>query len=184
MKKQKKKEQQLMEEQAKQRDEMLMVEHDFKNLQEEVDENREVVKELRVKYKGALEEIKDLEQEHQQQKEELCYSLRTQNQELMFYKGIVQMMLKSEELNRIRAKATYDEDKGEYDIPVFYLRKNEMNFPKLRKNQKDEFLEQEKADRTVEFGPRKGSQNVSTDSNNAAPERGSSGGGAPTEQPS
>ena len=65
MKKQKKKEQQLMEEQAKQKDEMLMVEHDFKNLQEEVEENRQVVRELRVKYKGALEEIQDLSNEHQ-----------------------------------------------------------------------------------------------------------------------
>ena len=101
---------------------------------------------------------------------------------MMFYKGIVQMLLKNEELNRIRAKATYDEDKGEYDIPVFYLRKNEMNFPKLRKHQKDEFLEQEKDERTVEFGPRKGSHNVSTDSNNAPAERGSSGGGPPNAQ--
>ena len=87
------------------------------------------------------------------------------------------MLLKDEELSRIRAKATFDEDKNEFDIPVFYLRKNEMNFPKLRKHQKDEFAEQEKAERTLEFGSSKISRNVSTDSNNAAAERGSSGGG-------
>lgn len=40
-----------MKEKQKKEEEMLMVEKQYKNLQEEVDEQREVIKTLRVKYK-------------------------------------------------------------------------------------------------------------------------------------
>ena len=40
-----------MKEKQKKDEEMLMVEKQYKNLQEEVDEQREVIKTLRVKYK-------------------------------------------------------------------------------------------------------------------------------------
>ena len=40
---------------------MLMVEKKYNDLQEEVEEQREVIDKLRLKYKAALNEIKDLE---------------------------------------------------------------------------------------------------------------------------
>ncbi len=40
-----------MEEKQKQEEEMLLVERNYKNLQEEVDDMREIIKKLRDKYK-------------------------------------------------------------------------------------------------------------------------------------
>ena len=54
-----------MIEKQKKDEEMLMVEKQYKSLQEEVDEQRQVIKQLRVKYQQASSEVKDLEHEHQ-----------------------------------------------------------------------------------------------------------------------
>ena len=54
-----------MLEKLKKEDEVLMVEQNYKDLQEECEENRKVIKKLRAKYKAAVDEIKDLEQEHE-----------------------------------------------------------------------------------------------------------------------
>jgi hypothetical protein len=51
LKKQKKKEKQLLKEKLKKEEEMLLVEKSYKNLQEEVDEQRKVIEKLRLKYK-------------------------------------------------------------------------------------------------------------------------------------
>jgi hypothetical protein len=53
LKKQKKKEKQLLKEKMKKEEEMLNVEKNYKSLQEEVDEQREVIKQFRIKYKQA-----------------------------------------------------------------------------------------------------------------------------------
>lgn len=56
-------------------EQMLLVEKDYKSLQEEVDEQRQLMKILRTKYKEAVDEIKDLSNEHFQEKEYLLESL-------------------------------------------------------------------------------------------------------------
>jgi len=43
----------LLEEKRKKEEEMLLVERNYKNLQEEVDDMREIIKKLREKYKQA-----------------------------------------------------------------------------------------------------------------------------------
>lgn len=70
LEKQKQVEQKLFEENKKKEEEVLMVEHQYKSiksllfillldLQDEVDENRKIIKQLRNRYKGALQEIED-----------------------------------------------------------------------------------------------------------------------------
>jgi kinesin family protein 3/17 len=50
---QKKKEKQLQEEKRKKEEEMLLVEKHYKNLQEEVDDMRNIIRKLREKYKSS-----------------------------------------------------------------------------------------------------------------------------------
>jgi flagellin-specific chaperone FliS len=50
----------LLEEKRKKEEEMLLVEKNYKNLQEEVDELRVIIRQLREKYKQAQIEIQDL----------------------------------------------------------------------------------------------------------------------------
>ena len=53
-----------------------MVEQNYKDLQEECEENRKVIKKLRAKYQAAVDEIKDLEQEHESNREDLLDTIR------------------------------------------------------------------------------------------------------------
>ena len=55
---------------------MLLVEKNYKSLQEEVDELREIIKKLREKYKSAQIEIEDLQHESQFNKEDLLETIR------------------------------------------------------------------------------------------------------------
>ena len=59
----------------KEKEEKLFYEKQYNDIQEEVEENREVIKELRKRYKGALNEIKDLEYENENKHAELLDSL-------------------------------------------------------------------------------------------------------------
>ena len=52
-----------------------MMEGEYKNIQDEMESKSKMVSKLRKRYKSALQEIKDLESEHQTNKEELLDSV-------------------------------------------------------------------------------------------------------------
>ena len=60
LKKQKQKERQLLEEKLKAEEEMLNVNWQYKDLQEEVVDNRKIIEKFKTKYQAAMLEIKDL----------------------------------------------------------------------------------------------------------------------------
>lgn len=60
-----------MKEKIKREEEILTKERQYKDLQEEVQENRIIIDKLKVKYHAALNEIKDLEKEQVGDREEL-----------------------------------------------------------------------------------------------------------------
>ena len=57
---QKEREKRLLEEQKAKEEEVLMVESQYHDLQEEVEDMRKLIKSFRVRYKQAIQEIKDL----------------------------------------------------------------------------------------------------------------------------
>ena len=98
IKQQKAQEAKLKEEKIREKEEKLFYEQQYNNIQEEVEENREIIKELRQKYKGALEEIKDLEHENEFKHAEILEDLRTTQQELRLFQGMVEMLLNPHEI--------------------------------------------------------------------------------------
>jgi len=44
---------------------------------------------------------------------------------------MIGMLLKPEELHKIKLKCTYDEDDGQWTIPVFQLKAKEVSLPTL-----------------------------------------------------
>jgi hypothetical protein len=60
LEKQKQIEQELFEEKKKKEEEMLMVEKQYKSAQEEIEDNRKIIKQLRERYTAALQEISDI----------------------------------------------------------------------------------------------------------------------------
>lgn len=78
LKLQKKKEEQYRMEKAKREEQILNIEKNYKNLNEEVDEMRERFAQVKKKYIGNLAELRDIQNEHEDQKEDLLDTIRYQ----------------------------------------------------------------------------------------------------------
>jgi ABC-type Mn2+/Zn2+ transport system ATPase subunit len=101
MKEQKEIETNLRQEKMKKEEEMLMVEKDYQTLQEAVDDMRKLNKTLRIKYKSAIEEIKDLAEEHNDEKEELLETIRTLEKECGLFKSICHNLFNPPDLHKL-----------------------------------------------------------------------------------
>lgn len=60
----------------------LFYENEYNNLQEETQEQKKIIETLRERYKGALQEIKDVEREQFGDKEELLETVRNQQADI------------------------------------------------------------------------------------------------------
>ena len=61
----------LIEEKLRKEEEVLLVETNYQNLQDEVDDMRRLIKNFRVRYKQAVNEISDLNEEHANERADL-----------------------------------------------------------------------------------------------------------------
>ena len=105
---------------------VLLVEHKYKDAQEEAENLRYLVTQLRTKYKAALEEIQDLEKEHETQREDLFDTIRTQEKELKLLNKINEIMLTPQEFYKIKSKSDFNEDKMEWKVPMFIVKNKKV----------------------------------------------------------
>ena len=62
------------------------------------------------------------------------------------------MVMKPEELAKLKLKSTYDDDTNEWNIPVFLLKAREVALPSLSiKKQAQEFMENQKNERVLVY---------------------------------
>ena len=141
----------MLEEQKKREEDFMMIEHEYKDLQEEVNEKSKLLNKLRKRYKGALAEIQDLEGEHYNEKADLLDTIRTMEVDLGFYKAIVDVLMNDHNLYKIKSKSSYNEEKGEWEVPPFIMKGEQMNLPKLGFQKAKRFIEEEKENHFVEF---------------------------------
>ena len=132
---QKKKEKQLLEEKRQKEEDLLLVEKHYKSLQDEVEDMRSIIKKLREKYRASQIEIEDLQRENQFNKEDLLDTIRDQDKDLKFASAITKIAMSNQELEKIRAKSNWDENKSEWRVPLFYLNPNkgekDVQFPTI-----------------------------------------------------
>lgn len=100
-------------------EERLMVEKDYKDLSEAVDDQRMLIATLRQKYKEAVEEIKDLGFEYNSEKEGLLNTIRDLEKECALFKGILFKTFNHDEIDRIVFKSTYHDEDKMWVIPEF-----------------------------------------------------------------
>ena len=151
LKKQRVKEKKLLEEQMKKEEEKMMVEEQYKDVQEELHDKDRLLKELRIKYESAFSEVTDLQREHQEERENLFDTIREQNQDLDFYKKVVEIMMADGEMEKIRNKAEWDDESKTWSIPLFVVQNKQVLLPKLPKSQLNELIENEKKSRALNF---------------------------------
>jgi len=142
------KQEELLKQKAQKEEEVLEAEKKYVNLQEEVDEQRKVVKRLRKKYKDAMNEIKDLGKEHELNKEDLLDTIRLLERDVKINNAIMNYLLSPEELEKIRAKARWQDDRNEFVVPPFLLRGKKVKFPKINGV---EAVQEEWNNREIEF---------------------------------
>jgi kinesin family protein 3/17 len=135
LRKQRAKERKLLEVQQKKEQELLAAENQYKDVQDELKAKTELVKEIKIKHEAAISEIKDLHHEHQTEKENLLDTIRDQNQEVDFYKRIMEIMMSEKELDTVKSKAKWDDEGKTWIIPSFSIQSKQVNLPKLQKSQ-------------------------------------------------
>lgn len=103
----------------------------YKDLQTEVEAQRNIIDALRSKYKNHDREVKDLSKEHYEEKQDLINEIRNQRDELKFCKKVMALMLRSDEIARIRSKSSYSEEVDDWNVPAFIFKQKDLVFPKL-----------------------------------------------------
>ncbi len=86
-----------------------------------------------------------MEHEHQIQKEQLIDGIRDTELDLKFYKKVCKMLLKDEEIAKLKLKSQYEDD--DWQIPPFVLKAKEVCLPKVNGRQ---VMEREKDEREME----------------------------------
>jgi hypothetical protein len=62
------------------------------------------------------------------------------------------MVMKPEELAKLKGKSSYDDGRNEWNVPVFLLKAREVALPSLSiKKQANEFMESQKNEREIVY---------------------------------
>ena len=94
---------------------------------------RSLIKNFRVRYKQAVNEIRDLNEEHAKDRGEYFESVQAFEREVGIYKAILKMIINPRELQRLEQKCTYDGESKKWTVPLFTVgQSKQINFPKLR----------------------------------------------------
>lgn len=109
-----------------------MVETQYQGLQSEVDDMRQLIKNFRVRYKQAVNEIQDLNQEHAKEKIEHFEQVTNYEKELALYRGILKQVVSGNELVKIEQRCSYDEVNTIWSIPSFQIDDRKVFFKRVR----------------------------------------------------
>ena len=68
--------------------------------------------------------------------------IRLLSKENKLLEGIIGILLQPTEVETIRGACEYNEEKGEYRIPPFYMKNKQLVLPKLQENQSMDMIRQ------------------------------------------
>lgn len=108
-----------------------MVAKDYENLQEEVQDMRKLTKKFRIMYKDAIQEIKDLNNEHTSEKQELWDTIGDFQKEIALYKAVMREWIQEGEMQKVAMKSSFDEDNKTWQLPFFKVEGRRVNFSKM-----------------------------------------------------
>lgn len=82
-----------------------------------------------------LSELKDLQKDHELEREELLDTIREQDREMKLLLGMLKYMVRPEEITKVKLNSKWDDDNNDYVIPPFIFQEGNIKFPKLGQNQ-------------------------------------------------
>ena len=110
VKAQKKKQEEWEKEKARREEELLSIEKNYMGLNEEVEEMRLRFREIKKKYTGNLQELRDVQNEQEEEKEELLDTIRYQQKEISKYTAIIDILMSRDQLEMIYKNASWSND--------------------------------------------------------------------------
>lgn len=91
----------LIEEKLRKEEEVMLVETNYQNLQDEVDDMRRLIKNFRVRYKQAVTEINDLNEEHAHERAEMFEQIQVYDKELQLYKTLLRCVIEPRDITKL-----------------------------------------------------------------------------------
>ena len=134
LKSQKKREEEYIREKQRREEELLSIEKNYKSLNEEVDEMRARFKEVKTKYVANLQELNDLRNEHEDEKEELLDTIREQEMDVKKYKAILSVLMSHDQIEHVANHSEWNEDTKEWRVPNFTYKERNAGLPKITPN--------------------------------------------------
>ena len=95
---------------ARREEELLSIEKNYMGLNEEVEEMRLRFREIKKKYTGNLQELRDVQNEQEEEKEELLDTIRYQQKEISKYTAIIDILMSRDQLEMIYKNASWSND--------------------------------------------------------------------------
>lgn len=109
----------------------MNIEKNYKSLNEEVEEMKARFREIKTKYVANLQELKDIQNEHEDEKEELLDTIREQEKEAKKYQAVLAVLMTQEQIDHVINNSEWNEEKKEWIVPYFTYKEKNMGLPKL-----------------------------------------------------
>ena len=77
-------------------------------------------------------DLRDANKEKEGDRGELIDTIREQEKDLDFYQGVLNMLLKKQEIYKIKEKVEFDFEINKWIVPPFILKNKEISFPKIQ----------------------------------------------------
>lgn len=99
---------------------------------------RKLIKKFRTKYRQAVNEIKDLNQEHNKERAELFEAVQESEKENSLFKAMFRTLISEKELQKIMNKCEYDVDNKRWKVPLFIIKEKAVSLPTMPSNLKND----------------------------------------------
>ncbi len=92
---------------------------------------RERFQEIKKKYISNLAELRDIQNQHEDQKEELLDTIRFQEKEVKKFTAILNVLMSQDQLDMIVNNSEWNQEKREWTVPNFTYKERFVQLPKL-----------------------------------------------------
>ncbi len=106
----------------------MLVETNYQNLQDEVEDMRRLIKNFRVRYKQAVTEINDLNEEHALERAEMFDQIQVYDKELQLQKMLLRCVVEPRDIAKLESVCKYDEVNKKWIVPLFTVGQRRVDF--------------------------------------------------------
>lgn len=92
---------------------------------------KERFRQIKQKYSANLQELKDIQDQHEDQKEDLFDTIRFQEKQIKKFSAILNMLMSHDQIEYIVNNSEWNEERKEWNVPHFTYKQKNMGLPKL-----------------------------------------------------